>query len=1081
MIILRILHLSDVHYSLGQKNFKKYVSDPLFKDISHFHENKPFDLVVFTGDLLDKGGLPNNTIDSFESFEREFISKLLSILKLPKDRFVFIPGNHDVNRSRINPATEEGLKSLLKDKESIEYHMQKPSNLNLERLEEYKIFENIYYDDYEGYKSNDFGYSLVLPINNITVGIAGFNSSWRCYNDKDKGNLIIGKKQFKHVDEHFQINEPEFKIALIHHPFEFLCESEYEETKDYIIRDYDLLFTGHTHQSNAQSITTSLGKGCVLCSAPSNWEKNNFQNHGLNRNGYNIIDYIHNPKSVNIKFRRYNYEKDCFVSNTDMGTGDSAEVSFTMGDNLAREAWIEYSNTIRFIKDHFLESIDQNLVSYNTDTNAPKHLKDLFVLPKIKKHDYQPTDANEYVEYEENLEFQTIENLCNQKNHLVLFGPSESGKTTILYKIASEVLERAHLSRKIPIYIDLKTISTKSLLQQIALFIGQNKKSTNDILGKYESILLLDNLRYVINNGNLFDELKRIIEAYPKLKIIGTYDSVFNENLPAEYLNHPISKIFDRAIIEYFKSLEIHTLMQRWFNLSKDNIEDEHLSQIIKNFHLLNIPSTPLAVSLFLWIYEKQKGFIPLNNAAMVQNFVEKLFEKHSDLEVHSSKFDFHNKENLLGHIAMEMYKISAEDYVIEEDILRSFIKELNKRKKIGLENKENQVFHEWVIHYFVEKGIFISEIVDGTRVYKFKLNCFFQYYLAKGMMFSKEFKEHVLSEENFLIFQDEIDYYSGLHRYDGDILEISLDRMENEFSKIFKDPDSFKQIHNNPKMFFPFDLMFAKGPVHENKLLIEDIEEEKIGTYLDDNKISDEEKLNSHDLLLESSNHVQENTSVVNKIPQNQLSKLEILQRSWILSAKILKNVEDLEDGELKDRAYRSIIVCSLIFLKITTLSAEEIIKNNKDNNEHSQFYNFFVRFSLLLHQNLLFTVMGTSKLTPVIEDYLANEEAEYSNVERFISLFLLIDSGATNFEEVNYALQNHLSSAVREFVLVKLTLLDAQTKNKAHEKYYREKINNLLKKNNEGKHIISKQKVLNKHQVNSKKKLLLATVSER
>lgn len=1075
---MRILHLSDVHFSIGQKNFKKYVINPLFKDIEKNINEKPFDLVLFTGDLLDKGGYPNDPMDSYEAFEEIFISELLKIVNLPKERFVFIPGNHDINRNKINPATEEGLKSILKDKETIEQYMNTPENLNLERIEEYKLFENVYYDDYIDYVSNKFGFSITFNIDNIKVGIAGFNSSWRCYNDTDKGNLIIGKKQFEFVDNHFEESKPTFKIALVHHPFSFLCESEYEQTKDYIIRDYDLLLTGHTHESNAHSITTSLGKGCILCASPSNWEMNNYQNHGLNRNGYNIIDYEN--EQIKIQFRRYNYEKDCFVANTDMGTGDSAEVTFALSDSSSREAWIEYSKTIRFIRDHFIESINQELVSYNTDTNAPKHLKDLFVLPQIKKHDYNNSEMNDYFGYEDNLEYLTIDELCNIKNNLVLFGPNESGKTTLLYKIALEMLESAHVNRKIPIYIDLKTISNRGLFKQITLFIGQNKNTTIETLNSYDSILLLDNLRYVINNKLLFEELKVLLTNYPKLKMIGTYDTLSNESLPTEYLDHDISKHCVSAEIEYFKSSEIQNLMQRWFHLNDDDIIDEHLSQIIKNFHLLNIPSTPLAVSLFLWIYEKQKGFIPLNNAAMVQNFVEKLFEKHSELEVYSSKFDFHNKENLLGHIAMKMYKLGAENYVIEEENLREFVKDLNKRKKIGLDNKENQVFHEWVINYFVEKGIFISEIIDNTRYFKFKLNCFFQYYLAKGMAFSKEFKQEVLDKENYLIFQAEIDYYSGLHRYDGEILELTLNRMESEFSRIFKEPEVFIEYISDPTTSLPFDQLFAKGPSYKNKLLIEDIREEEVEVYLDDNKISEEEKYTSQDILLESSNNFQENNVVINKIPQNQLSKLETLQRSWILVAKVLKNVEDLEDGILKDRAYRSTIICSLIFLEITKMGAEEVINNSEEYNEHIKFYQFFVRFSLLIHQNLLFTVMGTSKIIPVIEDYLENPELNCSNVERFISLFLLIDAGSLDFtEKFNLALQNNFSSAVREFVLVKLMILDSNTKNKNLEKFYRDKINTLLKKNNEGKHIKSKQKALSSHQTHSNKKELFEELS--
>ncbi|WP_262173239.1 metallophosphoesterase [Saccharococcus sp. Marseille-Q5394] len=1077
---MRILHLSDVHFTKGHKNFHNYVLEPLFKDIHEMHNEIPIELVLFTGDLLDKGGYPKEPLESFESFESEFIDKLLKTLSLPRERFIFIPGNHDIDRKKINPLTERGLKTSLVTANEIELHMETPQNLNLERIEDYKLFENIYYSDYENYKDNGFGYSIILDINNLKIGIAGFNTAWRCFDDKDKTNLIMGKKQITQVDAHLGTKELDYKIALMHHPFEFLCESEYEPVKDYILRDYDILFTGHTHQSNAQSITTSLGKGCILCAAPSNWEKNNFQNHGLNRNGYNIININNNEKSITIHFRRYNYDKNRFVDNTDLGMEDTAYSTFHLGDVISRESWMNFTNTITYIKDNFLEVIEQNLVSYNTDTIAPKQLKDLFVLPIIKIGNYHTDDNTEFSDFRDNSEVLSFNKLCNYDRNLVMFGQSESGKTTLLYRIALEILENSYVSKKIPVFIDLKTIASRSIFKKVSQFLGRNLKSTTEILEKNNTVLLLDNLRYIISNEKLYNELNEMLTKYPKMKIIATYDSLSQENLPSEFLGHPISKQVDIANIEYFRSTEIQTLMQRWFNKESEKVEDENLIQIIKNFHLLNIPSTPLAVSLFLWIYEKQKGFIPRNNAAMVQNFVEKLFEKHSESDVQSSKFDFHNKDNLLGHIAMEMYHLGAENYVIEEEDLRNFIKNLNNKKKIGLETQGTEVFHEWVIKYFVEKGILLSEIRENGRVYKFKLNCFFQYYLAKAMTFSKEFKELVLSEERYLEFQNEIDYYSGLHRHDGEILDLVVSRMEREYMKLFKETEVFEKVLNEDDFLLPFDEMFARGIHHENELLLDNIENDEIDDFLDDRKVSEEQVMAHHDQLLESSNHMEKHSSVINKIPQEQLSKFEILQRSWVLCGKVLKNVEDLEDGALKDRAYRNTIICSLLFLKLTTLTAEEILKNEiESEDEQIQFYKFFIRFSLLLHQNMLFSVMGTSKLLPVIEDYVNNDESKYSNVELFTSIFMMIDSGAENFKDLfNQAVQNNMSSAVREFVLAKLQILDSNTKNEELEVFYRTKINQLVKRNFKGKHVITKQKALNRRKDYTNKRELVNSI---
>lgn len=1076
---MRIVHLSDIHYSIKQKNFNEYVVDPLFRDLLNFHKEIQIDLILFTGDLIDKAGAPYNTLDSFDSFDLNFITPLLELLNLDKGRFLFIPGNHDIDRTKVISTTELGIRMQLDSRETIEKSFSNLAELNLERMEDYKIFENYYFDGNIAYRSNDFGYSYLTSIKDLKIGIAGFNSSWRCYDDSDKNNLIVGKVQFDNVSNHFSDQDLDLKIALMHHPFEYLHDAEVQYSKNHIIREYDLLLTGHTHETNAHSYTTSLGNGCVLCTAPSNWEKNNFLNHGLNRNGYNILDFSPRQKTVEIHFRRYNYEKNCFVSDTDRGEGDSASSTFTLGNSAQKDSWDRFSERVGYIKDQFIEGINKNLVSYNTDTNAPKNLNELFVLPQIKLHNYKTGDTEKYKEYSDNLKSLLLEDIYNQQNNLMLFGPSESGKTTILHKIATELIEYSHAIRKLPVYIDLKGL-TIDIEKKVNAFLGMTNKGALEILSEQESVLLLDNFKYVISNPHMLKRIEELLNKYPKMKVVATYDSLLKENLPTEYLSHNISNYFDSAVIEYFKSTEIEDLMTRWFSKNEAILESEHLTQVIKNFNLLNIPSTPLAVSLFLWIYEKQKGFVPLNNAVMVQNFIEKLFEKHSIFEKHSSKFDFHNKENLLAHISMYMYKTGNESYSLEENNLRVFIKELNEKKKIGIESKDGKTFYEWIIEYFVEKGIFVYEITEGEKYYRFKLNCFFQYFLAKGMIISKDFKEQVLAEENYLSFQDEIDYYSGLNRHDEQILEMALYRMENEFASIFLEPQVLLDALNEKEEIIPFDQMFAKGPTHKQKLLIENVDSHEISEVLDSQKEGPEALENFHNSLLANSNNTKENSFIVNKIPQTKMSKSEILQGVWILVAKILKNAEDIEDGALKDRAYRSVIICSLILLKTSTVAAENELKDSKGNEDYKDFYKFFIRFSLFLHQNLLFSVMGTSKLIPVMDEYLKEKE-RLSNVEIFISLFLLIESGSESFKKpFNIAIKDNVNSAVREFVLVKLMMLDSNTKNKERENYYREKINELIKKANEGSHVVGKQKALNRFQSNDHRKEIAASLAK-
>lgn len=1086
---MNILHLSDIHFSVNDKSFNHNVLQPLLSDLALQLKTYTFDLVVFTGDMIDKAGESYGVLDSLDTFSNEVIQPILSLLNLPSKMFLMIPGNHDIDRSRTTFFTEDGLRKNLKTSEDIENALYKPSDLSLERIEDYKTFENYYYNNIQEYKPNDFGYSMILEIKNKKIGFACINNSWRCFDDKDKGNLIVGKTQLDAIDEHLYSEKLDLKIALMHHPLEYLIESEHDQVKDYIYRDYDMLFTGHTHLSHAQSITTSVGNGCIICSASSNWERNSKNKSGLNRNGYNIITHDENENKITIFFRQYNYSKNCFIPNLDLGVGQTGQVEFPIGDVHSRDLFDSYSNAIKFIKDQFIETINENLVSFNTDTIAPKQLKDLFVLPKLKIRNY--SEINEFGDYEKNSELLNLKNIVEHKQNLVIFGQHESGKTTLLYRLVQELIESSYYKCKVPIYIDLKTLNHSNINKKISSFMGSSIKKTEKILKNFEVTLFLDNFRFLIEDNEIYSELTKLVEKYPKLKFIGTYNNYGLNDIPKEFSNHDISKYVDIATLDYFKSDEIHSLMERWF-INNHEVSDNQISQVVNNFHSLNIPSTPLAVSLFLWIYEKQKGFVPRNNAAMVQNFLEKLFEKHSNSDLLSSKFDFHNKDNLLGHIAMAMYENNSENYSIEESKLKVFIRDLNSRKKVWLASHNGSLFQDWVLDYFVEKGIFLSEVKDSIRVFKFKLNCFFEYYLAKAMTFSPSFKEKVLSEDHYLTFQNEIEYYSGLHRYDREILNTMLDRMEKSFIDIFLDQSQlqFKKVLENTDRDTQFDQLFAKGRLLSNNmshssLAIEDLDEIDRGAFLDKHKKTSEVKRAENDLRLSTTNELSEKEKIINKIPQSQFSPSEILRDSWMLVGKILKNVEDLEDGELKDRAFRSTLICSVVFLYLTVLSAEEqarIASESEDNNDKIEFYNFFIRYAVLLHQNLFFSIVGSSKLIPVILHYLNEESIKKSDVEVFISSFLIIDSGEENFDEFkavfNKAIKDNLSGSIQDFALIKLQMLDVNTEDKKIESYYRSKLNYLIKANNAGAHAITKQKSINENIERNNKSDLISSL---
>ena len=66
--------------------------------------------MVITGDLIDKGGtsfLP--TDNPYEILHEEFIRPLLTELSIDVNHLFIIPGNHDIQESKIEDISEDGI------------------------------------------------------------------------------------------------------------------------------------------------------------------------------------------------------------------------------------------------------------------------------------------------------------------------------------------------------------------------------------------------------------------------------------------------------------------------------------------------------------------------------------------------------------------------------------------------------------------------------------------------------------------------------------------------------------------------------------------------------------------------------------------------------------------------------------------------------------------------------------------------------------------------------------------------------------------------------------------------------------
>ena len=300
---LRILHLSDLHLTSNFKHVRPLLTN-LLNSIEQLRQDGNIDLVIFTGDMIDKGGSSFDSISAaFSAFEELVIAPILEKLNLTKERFILIPGNHDTENDKAKTGI---LREFLHDnKGSIITlknlnHNGYPEMLRA-RTKAFKEFEYTYYADTlkDDYQYSDFESNYKFHINGHTIGVTGLNAVWLCGLDDDK-EFYLGADQIGNSQAF--LNDCDIKIIASHIAYELLTEGERRLVKNLITKCYDLNLSGHTHASDDDFIISPDENFCMNIVASGTLYPNAYTHNEEYKNSFQVIDVL---SSTEFKIRKY--------------------------------------------------------------------------------------------------------------------------------------------------------------------------------------------------------------------------------------------------------------------------------------------------------------------------------------------------------------------------------------------------------------------------------------------------------------------------------------------------------------------------------------------------------------------------------------------------------------------------------------------------------------------------------------------------------------------------------------------------------------------------------------------------------
>ena len=1006
--MVQIIHISDFHLDTNPISFKKeQLVEALINDLNKQKVDTKNCIVIISGDLIDKGGDGfRSTKAAFDYFKEVFVDKLKERLSISYDQIFFVAGNHDVDRKKVDQIIENGTLLSVSTIDNINSFIinNRENSRYLERLEDFKLFEKEFYQDSQMTKQLSNFESCFITKNN--VGIACLNSSWRSSKENEEGGLIVGEKQVESAMAF--LKNADVKIAIMHHPLEDLLKDDRDKIKSILYKHFDILLIGHKHQLDIEYTKNFHG---TLLKCQSNASVADFSDAQYT-NGYSIINF-NKGGETKICYRKYLTDHEKFVANTDIGSdSDDGCVSIPYPDEsqIVKTGIVDKAlNTLESVR---FDNVDEHLFTYGLDPNIPCKINDLFVEPILSNIPETHSNPDDIVYY-------TLSGLINSSDNYLIYGLKESGKSTLLNKLMVEFTKAYKKVEYVPVCMSFNELGTKRISQIIRDYLSISSEECRNLLSQNKIVLLVDDIDF--EDKNKLNQLIEFVQNYPNNRIMAVKEQILENVLPTDFLDYNDTFNFNVVYIQNFKTQQIKSLIKKWFPEQTDDYK-KRINGLIKNFEALSLPRTPLAVTLFLWIIDKQEKN-PINNSILVQQVVENLLEKAHFENVYQNKFTYQNKIRLLAFIAKEMEDNGDENYSYRlkytrlSDYIDSYL--------IGKSDLKSKT----IVEDLVRRGILAF---NDEEYIKFKFDFLFRYFLALYINFDEKFHNEVFAIDSCLNYFDEIVYYSGLQTDDKELLEISQQLLASVFVDFNQDI-----IQNWDKL----DAFLNTRKSLSAKMTMKQIKK----------KPTEKELESMYDEELKS-------IPIKRSIEKRTVSKDHPLDKTLKFAALIFRNLEDLDDQNARSKALQNIITSSISLMLYTRDALiYYYLKNNSTPNGFPKNINFevFIRLLPLLHQVMVSDWVGTEKTKLIIKSKIDNHalNLNLSEFEKFIDIFTYADvRGKDSFEMIKDFLKNNKYRYVKDFGVIKLIIYYyLRSKSKESDNRYLNLISDLKKQLNQ------------------------------
>ena len=305
--IMRIAHLSDIHLSSDNlPDLRNIYLKSLIADIDEFQKDHPIDALVISGDLVDKGGASFSPQDPYDVFEREFIKPIQAAFNLSPSNILFVPGNHDIDRSLIVEDAEYFLANKLNKALANKLLAENRDTFTTknQRIAPFKNFEKRFHEADPSYIYSNNEFLFIFNDTNGKIGFALINDSWRSSAELEREQHFFGANQLFNAKKIFDENGTDLNVAIFHHPLDLISQEEKDEVENILeSQNFHLALYGHTHRHRIEALISSKG-GILTIIGRSAFNKSE-ESIEKYQPGYSIIDLDARQKKYKIFARKF--------------------------------------------------------------------------------------------------------------------------------------------------------------------------------------------------------------------------------------------------------------------------------------------------------------------------------------------------------------------------------------------------------------------------------------------------------------------------------------------------------------------------------------------------------------------------------------------------------------------------------------------------------------------------------------------------------------------------------------------------------------------------------------------------------